>query len=510
MAEKLKNQNGAALALVLAMVIILGILGFAAMSVADNQTLMVNRHQQREKALHYAEAGVHHYMAELNEDFDFYTTQASDNMQNVDIAFEEGFYRLSIETPSGEAPYVTIRSTGWLQNSDIKRTIEVQFQKRSFLKNLINSSVGSDRYWYNNRFIRGDIINGPLHINADLITNGHTGEGFTGPIFNGPVTFSGKWKPEHLPLFTDDTTQFNAGLPQEVDRIAVPSSSENLKGKADYVFNGRTCINLDGSSVDVKDKDGVTTSISIPENGLIIYVKGASGNNKWKKETANVFISGVLDGRLTVVAENDIYITAADPTNWEKPGDSWTNPSTIENSQGGVTYAAFNNIDTISEDDIAGIANIDDMLGLMANRNVRILHYNWPKENGSWHGGSTLINWIDVAPVHMNIHASICAITGSFEYEEHSSGSAKGLLTVVGSITQYQIGPVAGYAMNLLDIPEEYDFLHSRISGYGKNYWHDPRLMYETPPSFLEPSNAGWEMIEWQEISNPVVAEPEP
>ena len=52
MINRFKNQQGSALVIVLALVIIAGILGFAAMSVAENQTLMVNRHQEREQALH--------------------------------------------------------------------------------------------------------------------------------------------------------------------------------------------------------------------------------------------------------------------------------------------------------------------------------------------------------------------------------------------------------------------------------------------------------------------------
>lgn len=500
MADNSKNQRGAALMLVLALVVILIILGFAAMSVADNQTIMVNRHQQREKALHYAEAGVHRYMAELNKDFEFYSTEDSADMEHVDTAFEEGFYRLDVEVPSSESPYVTIRSTGWVENSDITRTVEVQLQKRSFLINLINANIGSDRYWYNNRFIRGDVVNGSLHMNGDLIINGHTGDGFSGPIFNGPVTYAGNYTRESLPLFTDDTTEFNAGPPQKVDRVGMPSSNENLKGKADYVFNGRTCVWINGSSLEVKDKDGTETTITIPEDdGLIIYVKGATGNNKWSKQTANVYVSGVLDGRLTIAAENDIYITYDDPTNWVNPG---TTPA----ATGGVTYAGLSSAGTIDSADIEGMTEIDDMLGLMANRNVRILHYNWPKEDGLWHGGDTLLSWIDVAPTDINVHAAVCAVTGSFEYEEHSSGSAKGSLTVVGSITQYMVGPVAGYAANLLDISEEYDFLHSRVSGYGKNYWYDPRMMYEAPPDFLEPNNSGWEIIEWAESNTPVSA----
>lgn len=515
MTENLKNQHGATLILVLAIMVVVIILGFAAMSIADNQTIMVNQHQQREKALHYAEAGIHSYMSELNKDFDFYKTEASDNMQKKNINFEEGYYCLEIDNPTSESPYISIRSTGGVINSNIRRTVEVQLAKRSFLNNVITSNVGSDKFWYTNRFIRGDVINGPLHMNGDLVIDGYHGEGQTGPLFTGPVTYSGdfyeivgvvsnfidaidvlNWLPD-----TNSTVDILPGYPVKIDRAAIPSTNNYLKQKADYVFKGRTCIHLEESIVKVKDKDGNETEITIPTDGLVIYVKGGLGNNKWGKETANVYISGVLNGKLTVAAENDIYITATDPTNWNAPGE-------VQDS-GGITYKklASANYSNQAELDTA-LADCNDMLGLIANRNVSILHYNWPKDDGKWHGGSTIVGWIDVAPTNMNIHASICAATGSFEYEEHLLGGAKGNLTVIGSITQYKTGPIAGYGPNIMDLPDRYDLLNKRLSGYGKNYWHDPRLLYQTPPDFLDSGNAGWEMLKWQEIANPVIAEP--
>ena len=46
MANKLKNQQGIALPAALFLVVIVTLLGFSAMSIAENQTIMVSRHQQ--------------------------------------------------------------------------------------------------------------------------------------------------------------------------------------------------------------------------------------------------------------------------------------------------------------------------------------------------------------------------------------------------------------------------------------------------------------------------------
>ena len=135
------------------------------------------------------------------------------------------------------------------------------------------------------------------------------------------------------------------------------------------------------------------------------------------------------------------------------------------------------------------------MLGLLPIETCAFCN-NWPKANVL--DGTRL----DVHQYYQH-PCLIFAVTGSFEYEENTSGSKKGNLNLIGSITQYKMGPLAGFAVNLMDLPPPYDILNERNSGYGKIYWHDPRLMYEMPPSFLEPTNSGWEIIEWREISNP-------
>lgn len=514
MINRFKNQQGSALVIVLALVIIAGILGFAAMSVAENQTLMVNRHQEREQALHYAEAGLHRYMAELNNNLGFFDTQNSIDMQSTNIAFEEGLFRLKVTKPTTSDPHLIISSTGWQKDSDIKRTIEVKLSKKTPLSNIIIANVGENRIEYFNRFLRGDVINGPLHINGNLITNGRTGDGYDGPIFNGKVTYSGEWIEETLPSGVTDTTKFMQGEPERVERMGMPAIGNNVEAKTDpgYVYEGRTCIHIIGNQLKIRNQLKSTETKPLPPNG-IVYVKGGLGD-KWALNTANVFVSGQLDGRLTIVAEKDIYITASDPTDWDRPQGSVTDPR-AKSGSGGITYAGLNMTNVTDAASLAQkLANCDDMLGLIANKNVEILHSNWPKQSSGspayyWDGwGWYGLGWglySDVSPHNMNIHASILAVTGSFKYEKYLEDSAKGDLTVVGSINQYTIGPVAGFGLNILDLGK-YDVFHSRISGYGKNYWHDPRLMYDSPPGYLEAAGNGWEIIEWQEVSNPVAA----
>ena len=44
--------------------------------------------------------------------------------------------------------------------------------------------------------------------------------------------------------------------------------------------------------------------------------------------------------------------------------------------------------------------------------------------------------------------------------------------------------------------------------GYDKNYSHDPRMLYTSPPHYIEPSNTGWQAMQWREISDPITSTP--
>lgn len=528
MKNHIRNQAGFTIPIVLALMVILMILGISAISMANNQTKMVSVHQQREKALHFAEAGIHHYMSELSLDPTFYSSNANKELQNKEIDYKDpedenkviGKYIISASEPDINHPYIYITSTGWLKDSNFKRTVTVKLQKRDLLQNAVTTNTGGDGVlWFTKRYIRGDKIYGPLHVNGDLVVNAKVGDAYAGPDgkagpnFYGKVTYSGKytddaeifsWLAHGEPYFDE---RYNpGGKPQQVEPLGMLSLNEDIEletRNTKYSFQGRTCIYLNGDKMTIVNKNTkVIDNESLPANG-IIYVKGKTGNNKWGMDTANVFVSGTLDGRLTIAAENDIYITASDPTNWSQVIST---PAT-----GGVFYQSLKNKGFTAENAQNMLANnettelladCDDMLGLIANRNVRILRYNWPKKDGYWI--KTLSRNYNVAPYDMTIHAVINAVTGSFEYEDNRvSGDKKGELLVVGSIMQNRTGALAGYALNLYDFEVLPDLLHDRLSGYGRTFVHDPRLMYESPPRFVGPNQSGWEMIEWKEVSNP-------
>ena len=121
MKNHIRNQAGFTIPIVLALMVILMILGISAISMANNQTKMVSVHQQREKALHFAEAGIHHYMSELSLDPTFYSSNANKELQNKEIDYKDpedenkviGKYIISASEPDINRDNRSAAASGW-------------------------------------------------------------------------------------------------------------------------------------------------------------------------------------------------------------------------------------------------------------------------------------------------------------------------------------------------------------------------------------------------------------
>jgi hypothetical protein len=211
---------------------------------------------------------------------------------------------------------------------------------------------------------------------------------------------------------------------------------------------------------------------------------------------------------LTIYAENNIYLTAGDPTN-QLYGGSAPLPATINgsNSLGFVTYSntSFNTGSSPTEAIAQSTGGTNDMLGLIAYNYVMILRYGWPDDTSSY--GSENVN-NDYSPqsgaavTNVYLDAAIMAVKHGFLYEcswpggttavpYYSSTYCSGnpnlypVLNITGAIIQNDRGAVAG------------DYSVELGCGYVKNYWYDSRMQYETPPYFLQPGNSGWGILSW-------------
>jgi hypothetical protein len=216
----------------------------------------------------------------------------------------------------------------------------------------------------------------------------------------------------------------------------------NLQTQADLLLEGNTHIRLGSSNmaiINTRAGWNTWTTNPLPTNGLLYVKDSTTGGASTRK--GNVYISGTLDGRLTVASAFDIHVTnhvryAAHPTN--------TPPS-------------------------------DDALGLLAMRNVVIA---------------------SSCPDNLDLYAHIIASgkttptsasDGSFWVTNYQSGGVRGNLTVYGGIVQDKRGPVGTiYSSGALK------------TGYNKQYIYDTRFS-DSPPPFYPTLTNEYTWKAWRE-----------
>lgn len=463
---------------------------------------------------------------------------------------------------------VILRSTGWTEKDPGKiRTLQVYLVKRSFAQySMVTDSDltadGDPIYW-----TTGEKCYGPLHTNGTLYISGN-------PIFYGPVTYGAGISPSSK---AGNASIFRGGQAKTAT-LNWPSSNSKLMafariGEGGDYYIGRTCIMLHENGYDVRRWDAAANTweyngypyefekttnadayldkgkfyfpskaacnnvptftafsavraaysrLPYPSNG-VIYVDGATSSSytnntsKCVRTLGNVFVSGTMEGQLTIGCSNDIFITGWDPVDWRSPwknGDNYAF-SSFTNS-GGVHYSSsstgFNQVFTSGEwnhTQVTG-SNKNDMLGLVADNNIFILHYSWPSQISDANNGNNIYassyGWTngkqsfpspndysasgpDSAPTNILIHAALFTTSGSYGFEKPDRGPEKGDITLYGSIAQRVRGVIGLIG----------------ASGYDKEYSHDPRMLYTSPPHYVEPANTGWQVGEWKEIQTPVV-----
>jgi hypothetical protein len=119
--------------------------------------------------------------------------------------------------------------------------------------------------------------------------------------------------------------------------------------------------------------------------------------------------------------------------------------------------------------------NGDVIMGLIADNFVRVYH---PCDSGGNDTGTQQ---------NVQIDAAILSLNHSFTLDNYTCGAQLGLLTVNGAIAQKFRGAVGQFG--------------SASHGYTKNYVYDDRLLYRSPPYFLDPVQSAWRTVGYTEES---------
>ena len=123
----------------------------------------------------------------------------------------------------------------------------------------------------------------------------------------------------------------------------------------------------------------------------------------------------------------------------------------------------------------------DAVLGLIANNFVRVYHRVNRDSDGDCNGNySTSSNPL---MTNVTIEAALLSLRHSFMVDNYDCGDDLGTLSVNGAIAQKYRGPVGTGSGGSVD------------TGYLKNYTYDDRLRYRSPPFFLNPVDAAWEVV---------------
>lgn len=472
-----KSNAGLALPVIMIIVAIVFLFCTITLILGSNLTNNVMRNTTREDALHIAEAGINKYLFMLNNNSDFYKDKngspdsgfvpselytAADDASWVGYPKKYspteyksgsvilGCFQIEVKPPTAKEIVVTITSTGWIpEKPDIKRIIEVKIYKRGFTNYVIFSgemkgSDGGKVYWGT-----GEHIKGPFFTNGTLRTIGT-------PIFHDRAYYCIDYKnSEGTPSFLLDINY----SPEKSKPLVFPSSNSELEEWAlngGYTYIGRTSILLNEGFLNIRNKTNKDNLevIPLPSSG-VIYVDG------------DVFISGKLDGRLTVCSSQNIYICGKDPTNFVPASATIT---------GGITYSNTNIPDSLGEH----VSNMsDDMLGLIANNKIQINTVTWPSSSGS-----TTSSYKNIAVRNIKIMAAILGIKSNSTFGVENID----VLPDMGYV--YFTGSRATHLM---------DATMSQGDGYLEDNTFDYRMIYESPPHFLEPENSGWEIKGWKE-----------
>ena len=286
--------------------------------------------------------------------------------------------------------------------------------------------------------------------------------------------------------------------------VAIKAEADAGLGGAGCLYTGPTAITLnsDGtmtvvspgtlsnsSSSSVSVSSCVGTSKPLPPSG-VLYVQNVPSSSSDPNYTAACRTSTQLEGTATVNHPLG-YPQKYDPTTYGcKNGDVFIKGTL----KGRLTIAADNNIDVIGNVTYSTGTGGNDLLGLIANNYVEIYHPidddgssapSSDRDGNSVNGYYNLdLPGATTAFHNPTIQAAILSVAHSFRVQNYKYGEDNlGSITINGAIAQKYRGIVGTI----------------NTSGYGKNYNYDTRLKYQSPPHFLTPIAAAWQIVTWVE-----------
>ena len=552
----LRADDGYVMVVVMGVLLVATLFSVAALAAADKDVPQSRADVDRKAAIGAAEAGLAYYQYHLNEDNNFWaactnvespgaTQPAPVNQawngtgsdprvwRNVPGSTDQQYTLELLPAPGKTAcdpnnPAASmidpgtgtfrIRATGRSSANRngrwTYRSVVSTFRRRGFLDFLyftdfetsppsVYASYGADaqawaatacaRYWRDGRgsqsyktasgttisctaiqFAPGDAIRGPMHTNDNILICGN-------PTFGRTTDSSGNAVMDKIEVSDPNPPGYRnacSGSPNVVPSgnslrigtpvLTLPPSNSTLSTvvKPEYTFTGTTTIRLSGSTMTVSDYGGPNGaarnlgSMPFPDNGVIYVKQGSCGSSSYNATDpynvptgcAIAYVSGTYSKSLTVASERDVVVRPL--------------PSDPDNSG------------------LVRQSGSDAIMGLIGNDHVRVYHEVKNRTNGGYSCSEDLTTG---SKTNIRIDAAILALNYSFIVDNYYCGSPLGNLTVNGVIAQRFRGPVGTGGSS------------GNSTGYVKNYGYDDRLVYRSPPYFLDPVQSAWQVVRYDE-----------
>jgi hypothetical protein len=557
---KLRGEEGVALVTVLLITVVLLVLVGGTMAYGLGSLNLSRRDQDWNAALAAAEAGIDDYLYRLNTNDQYYlysggalppgdTSATSPFTSWVAVpnaqAASGTYFRYSVNTANlSSEGAIVLTSTGRVRK--VTRTIQTTLRREAFIDYQYFTDYetkdpaaydSSDDYtpseaqtycalhYYEGRdvdnrvdfagdldgdhcsdiyFGDADNLNGPVHSNDAIAISGDPT--FSSTASNSWNTTGQRWWQNGTgsnPSFQPGNPSFHSALTMPPSNVALRADADGLIGGTGCLFTGPTAITFNAAGT-----MNVTSPFTrwpatgnncqpganrpLPANG-VIYVQSVPTDTADPNYTAGCLTSTQINGTATVQHPLG-YPQLYDVSVYDcRAGDVFLKGTL----RGRATVAAENDLVVIDSVIYNGGTGGTDLLGLVANNNVEIYHPVGDEDTtpssactgNNVNGYCNLKNYAanpgaTTSMVNPEIDAAILSLQHSFTVQNYKRGDNNlGAIKVVGAIAQKYRGAV-GTLNN---------------TGYGKDYNYDQRLKYQSPPRFLNPIAAAWQIVTWIE-----------
>jgi hypothetical protein len=450
--------KGTAMFNVLVLILIMSVMALGVSLLVPHEALSIRQRIESEQALYLAEAGLEYAKAYLEGKFPAYPGTHSETR-----TLSTGSFTVTITPNAPSSPWLleyNVVSVG-SSNGEVRvlRALEklATFAQYVYFTDQENPPWLGEPIW----FASHDWIAGPLHTNDQIHIMGD-------PVFGDEVASA--WggpddtDPSHLPSFE----YYNGSSSNHIESADPgnppydnPTFSGGYELGVGYIELPTDLIDLETMALNAGIHTNQTTEIRFARDvgggsllhGYVSYrlwdgsvwgswtdVEISTLGNPVIFTNGNLYVSGILDGQVTLGSSSEIRIKD----------------------------------DIVYRDATNGVPNTgcDDMLGLVSAGDVVVL------DNSA--------NSDDVI-----IDASIMAVSGSFRVENYNEGDPRGILRLYGGIIQKYRGPVGTGSVGE-------DLSVEITHGYIKDYMFDSRFIENSPPYFY--FTGEYERLAWAEI----------